>query len=78
MGKGHGGARVWMVLEGRWYRGFLAYNSSAYNILTLQWCKSAVHSVELVLHILNFDLSLDCHLGQQATAPSQPCNHKGK
>lgn len=78
MGKGHGGARVWMVLEGRWYRGFPTYNSSAYNILTLQWCKSAMHSVELVLQMWNFYLFLGSNLWQQATAPSQPCSHKSK
>ena len=78
MGKGHGGARVWMVLEGRWYRGFPTHSSSAYNILTSQRCKSAVHSVELVLQSSNFYLFLGSNLWQQATAPSQPCSHKSK
>lgn len=32
------------------------YDGSAYDLLTLQWCKNIILSVETIVQILNFDL----------------------
>lgn len=58
------------------------------DFLTLQWCKSDMHSLEIVLWILTWSLPwlvicsmiLLCDAGQRqwATVRNQPCNHEGK
>ena len=62
------------------------YHSSTSSFLTLQWCKSDMHSVETILRILIFSWasgyavwsSHDAGQWQGAAVPSQAGSHKGE